>query len=146
MIVRELFLQLIREALSRDFLVAIVTFSSQTTLIAETLKRRLSCEHAERIIIRGNDGTWEHRGVSAVSHLHFQDDFIPIRVHAHTGYSPQFGKQLHLASVARHARERHNIVLRRCDVVLIDDDARNIQIAESHEIDAIWCDPDNPQQ
>lgn len=72
--IRPFMIDFLPSVISRGIHVAIVTFSKQTTLIGSVLGIIFGKELAKKIVIRGNDGTWEHRGrslyVPLCSHVH----------------------------------------------------------------------------
>ena len=120
---RPSFLKLIPMAIDRDFCVAVVTFSSQTRLIAEVLGIAFP-EHIDRICIRGNDGTWRYDGTGSHD-----------------------GKQAHMASAAEELKRRlikANIT--RETTLLIDDDTDNIRIAKKERVRAVWFNPQKPNE
>mmetsp|Transcript_18629 Transcript_18629/g.18721 ORF Transcript_18629/g.18721 Transcript_18629/m.18721 type:complete len:192 (+) Transcript_18629:233-808(+) len=120
--IRPFFRYLIPAAMNSDIFVAIVTFSPQTNAIREVLISSFP-EYAEKIPIRGNDGTWEYRGKGNTE-----------------------GKQSYIASVVEELERIHNIKFRRATTLLIDDDRDNIQHAIQSNTLAVHCDPKNPDR
>lgn len=118
---RPFMVQLLRCALENGIMVAVVTFSGQTGLIAATLALALTPEVAARIILRCNDGKWDH------------------------GNTFENGKQLHIASAAERIAAEHRVRVTRSSTLFIDDDMRNVRIALRNDIRSIWYDPaDHP--
>jgi len=102
-------------------MVSIVTFSGQVALISEVLKLRYGQECAEKIVIRGNDGSWGK----------------PAR---------RDGKIKHLASAAEEFERKYQdscVEISRNSTILFDDDDANVRIALDKGVRAIWFNPDD---
>lgn len=111
--VRPVFVHLLREAMSfssgaEDLFVSVVTFSTQSKLIRKVLSIVLQSEElAKRVMIRCNDLQWEWpRGFE------------------------EAGKQGHIGSVLEEIRREKGDRIPLSQVVLIDDDVRNIEVAK----------------
>lgn len=61
--VRPFFREFVPLALESDLLIGIVTFSKYVDMIGAVLRLSFGTEIANRIVIRGNDSTWEYKGV-----------------------------------------------------------------------------------
>ncbi|CAM9759455.1 unnamed protein product [Phaeothamnion confervicola] len=92
-------------AIRAGIYVAIVTFTPQTGIVRQVLRTVLP-DYAEQIPLRGEDGTWEYDGVGQTT-----------------------GKQAHMASAVEELTLRQSASITRGSSLLIDDDARNIQVA-----------------
>jgi len=117
--VRPLFKLLVPLAMQNDILVAIVTFSPQTRLIAEVLQHVFP-EFANKIPIRGEDKSWEYLGGGSTE-----------------------GKQAHMASAAEDLSQINSVKITRNSTLLIDDDGNNIRVALANKVRAIRLDPNN---
>jgi nucleoside diphosphate kinase len=130
--IRPLFKHLIQQAISAKITVAIVTFSEQTRFIREALNHSIP-NGGSGIIIRGNDQSWDS---SDYFDTYFDSDLLvtdddEIDQNA-------FGKLPHLASAMRELERRnggHSI--ERDDVLLVDDDNRNIMIAGTQRLKTV---------
>ena len=118
-LIRPLFRSLVPIALQHSIVVAVVTFSPQTHLIAEALKIQFPTVYQE-IALRCSDGSWSHAGNGS-----------------------QEGKQPFMASAAHELSERYNIEITRRSTLLIDDDFRNVHIALKYKTPAIRFVPEN---
>ena len=78
-------------------------------------------EVADRIPIRGEDGSWEYEGEGSMQ-----------------------GKQPHMASGQEFLIASQAASITRESTLLVDDDANNIRTALDEGVRAIWCNPDNP--
>lgn len=121
--VRPFFLEFVPLALQSNLLVAIVTFSRHVDLIAALLRYVFDASIAERVAIRGNDGSWEYHGRGS-----------------------REGKQQHMASAAEYLSKLSGVNVYRCHTVLIDDDMDNVVIALDNQVRAVLCDPRNPKK
>jgi hypothetical protein len=91
--------------MSNGIMIAIVTFSPQTTLIRNALRVQFP-DLADDIIIRGNDNSWEYDGVQNLQ-----------------------GKQPYIASAAQELTAKTEKEINKNSTVLIDDDINNIRYA-----------------
>ncbi|KAK3606426.1 hypothetical protein CHS0354_041362 [Potamilus streckersoni] len=104
--VRPCMKNLIETALEKDLNVCIVTYFMQPWLIREMMKSLFKRE-GERILIQANT-------------LEFREK------HSH-----QFlGKQAHITSILTELYNQKQLKIKPCQVVLLDDDRENIQIAK----------------
>jgi len=116
--VRPLFKTLIETAMSHSIHVAVVTFSGQTRIISEVLKT-----------------TFPNASVD-----------IPVR----GGYDDVNGKQNHLALATEDIKKLTAkstgtpAAISGATTVLIDDDGRNIRIAQKNGFHAVHFNPDEP--
>lgn len=97
-----------------DLHVAVVTYSPQTTLIREVLEQALPDCDTSRIHYRGTDGNW--KGVKGV---------------------PKEGKQQHIESVLNQIEKDHKVKIKKKEVILLDDDEKNISVARSCKMQAL---------
>lgn len=110
--VRPAFKQFLTAVLECDQLhVAVVTQSPQVSLVREVLEETLPQSNTGRIHIRGNDGTW--RAVKGVS---------------------KEGKQQHIESVLSQIKKEQKIKIKSSEVLLLDDDQKNIASAQSSKM------------
>ena len=117
--VRPLFRVLVPMAMDRDISVAIVTFSPQVPVVLGVI-RTVFPDYESRILIRGNDKSWEY-----------------------TGNGAREGKQSHMASAAEElASSSPGLVITRNSTLLIDDDVNNIRIALANRVRAVRLLPD----
>uniref|UniRef100_A0A7S3NHG0 FCP1 homology domain-containing protein n=1 Tax=Aureoumbra lagunensis TaxID=44058 RepID=A0A7S3NHG0_9STRA len=115
--VRPCMIQLLQESVACGLHVAIVTFSSQTSLIHEVLSLIVP-EQANKIIVRALDRSW-----------------------AYNGDGSHDGKLPHMASAVEEVYQNHGDLLAKKDVLLIDDDPLNVQSALNAGITAVLCRP-----
>ena len=104
--VRNFFLKLITEALLKEFHVAIVTFSYQVKLINEVLCYTYGKEMGNKIKVYG----W------------------------YPELYKEIGKQVHIETCLNDINSENNISLTNKNVILIDDDNNNINIAKENDI------------
>ena len=104
--VRKFFVELITEALLKEFHVAIVTFSFQVKLIKEVLCYRYGKEMGNKIKVYG----W------------------------YPELYKKIGKQVHIETCLNDINSENNISLTNKNVILIDDDNNNINIAKENDI------------
>jgi len=121
--VRPEFRDLLRAVIASNIHVAIVTLSCQPSLIKGVLEELLGDEQADKIPVRGGDGSWSY-----------------------TGTGSKDGKQAHLASALEELHQScSDIEITKGTTLLIDDDHRNIRIALNDGFKAIWLDPSKPE-
>mmetsp|Transcript_23943 Transcript_23943/g.51770 ORF Transcript_23943/g.51770 Transcript_23943/m.51770 type:complete len:240 (+) Transcript_23943:164-883(+) len=136
---RPLFLHLIPIASSSNIRIAIVTFSPQTKHIREVLEYAFPPDVAERIPIRGNDGSWTY-----------------------VGNGMKMGKQEHMASAAEELMAKQPLmmmmsggggkedddgggtIISKSTTLLIDDDPTNIKKSLKDGTRAVWLNPRDP--
>jgi hypothetical protein len=104
--VRQFFVELITEALLKEFHVAIVTFSFQVKLIKEVLCYTYGKEMGNKIKVYG----WYPK------------------------LYKEIGKQVHIETCLNDINSENNISLTNKNVILIDDDNNNINIAKENNI------------
>jgi hypothetical protein len=136
--------QFIQRAVENNVHVAIVTFSPQSGLIRSCLEHTYPPDVASKIIVRGNDKTWNHSGWSTMNacflvyqHLWLTNVFGLLD-------SCEQGKQLHLSEAAEQLSKDGKGKVTRNNTLLIDDDTNNIAKALKGEVRAIWFDYKNP--
>ncbi|XP_035685114.1 uncharacterized protein LOC118421725 [Branchiostoma floridae] len=106
--VRPCFKYFIAACLDSSLHLCVVTFSSQSPLIKDTLKIAIPHSDTSAIIIRGNTKDWARiQGV------------------------PILGKQQHIASAIREVTSKRHQVIQPGEVILMDDDTENLKIAET---------------
>ncbi|XP_078603712.1 uncharacterized protein LOC144877602 [Branchiostoma floridae x Branchiostoma japonicum] len=106
--VRPCFKYFIAACLDSSLHLCVVTFSSQSPLIKDTLKIAIPHSDTSAIIIRGNTKDWARiQGV------------------------PILGKQQHIASAIREVTSKRHQVIQPSEVILMDDDTENLKIAET---------------
>ncbi|XP_068694748.1 uncharacterized protein [Montipora foliosa] len=94
--------------------VAVVTQSPQVSLVREVLEETFPESDTGRIHIRGTDGTWrEVKGVT------------------------REGKQQHIESVVSQIKKEQKLKIKRDEVILLDDDQKNVELAESCKMRAL---------
>ncbi len=108
--VRKFFVELITKALLKEFHVAIVTFSFQVKLIKEVLCYTYGKEKGNKIKVYG---------------------WYPQRY-------KEIGKQGHIERCLNDINSKNNISLTNKNVILIDDDNNNINIAKINDIKTGW--------
>jgi hypothetical protein len=68
--IRPFFMEFIPLAINSNILVAIVTFSRHVHMIYSLLKHCFGATTADRMTIRGNDGSWEYVGTAQYAYSH----------------------------------------------------------------------------
>lgn len=119
--VRPSVIQLIEAALvdpTSSVCVCIVTYSMQPWLIRELLNQALPHGNTSRIIVRGNTPDWTRKS---------------------TGW--QLGKEEHISSVVTELYNRSHAIIKPENILLLDDDQKNIEIAKSFQHRAFQVDP-----
>jgi hypothetical protein len=119
-LVRPCFSKFIPCLLDSNISVAVVTFSSQTDLVKETVKLGFPL-HWNKIVVRASDKSWGDMGDSAM-----------------------FGKQKYIASAAEELEKIFGFEITRDSALLIDDDQNNIRIALRNHVRALLFIPHNP--
>ena len=126
--VRPIFAHLIEAAMAssssdeegegREFLhVGVVTFSRQIQLVRGILDQIVGPEVSQRIPIRGRDDSWKHTQ----------------------------GKQPQMAGAIEELESHHaGLRITQNTTLLVDDDKRNIEVALTNGVRAIWLDPKQP--
>lgn len=118
--VRPCIKEVVDEALGSGIHVAVVTFSSQVTLISKVLVL-LFPDDAHKIVIRGGDGNWKYSGDGARS-----------------------GKQPHMSSAVEELSHCYAAHICRKSTLLIDDDPENVRIALQNGVCAVLCCTSDP--
>ena len=108
--VRQFFVELITQALLKKFHVAIVTFSFQINLIKKVLSHTYGEEMGNKIKVYG----WYPKCYKEI------------------------GKQGHIETCLNDINSENNILLTNKNVILIDDDNNNINIAKEYNIKTGW--------
>ncbi|KXJ18869.1 uncharacterized protein LOC110231704 [Exaiptasia diaphana] len=109
--VRPCFQKFLTVAVNSDLHVAIVTQSPQVSLVQEVMEQTLPDCDTGRIVIRGADGTWKMlKGVS------------------------KEGKQQHIESAIKYLEKTRKAKISAKNVILIDDDITNLEIAKSSKM------------
>ena len=129
--VRPFFRYLIQTAPKFSIHVAIVTFSGQTSLVHEVMKE--IALPSSGYSIRCCDDTWD-----AADHI---ETLFPS-----VGICGELGKLPHIASVLREINDSElvNFFVPPTQVLLVDDDYNNIEIAHKTSVPAIHFDVDDP--
>eukprot|EP01041_Mallomonas_annulata_P002622 gene2622-5131_t len=123
--VRTFFRKLIPRAMDQGIFVAIVTFSGQIPLIRNVLLDHFP-DHAAKIPIRGN--------VKDTTPYFWRYD----------GKGSKEGKQAHIASAVADLESTHQVNIKKCTTVLLDDDASNIEFALNDGTYAVHLDVNRP--
>ena len=118
--VRPCLRDLLGAALESGLHVAVVTFSPQGKLISEVLASAFPTA-SKRIIVRALDRSWRYDGDGNAD-----------------------GKLPHVASVVEDISLARGETLAKKNVMLIDDDAKNIEKALNTGINAVLCRPAQP--
>eukprot|EP00658_Telonema_sp_P-2_P025599 TRINITY_DN20309_c0_g1_i2.p1 TRINITY_DN20309_c0_g1~~TRINITY_DN20309_c0_g1_i2.p1 ORF type:complete len:285 (-),score=37.59 TRINITY_DN20309_c0_g1_i2:409-1263(-) len=132
---RPIFKIVIEEAIARGIYVAIVTFSSQPELISEMLTHFLdpSVDTSDIVVHGGlNDVTSGIDGQEVQS------------AHEVRSRYQGTGKQEHIACSVEELEKRHNTRIEPCDVLMIDDDVKNLEEAKRRGIRCALFDPMQP--
>jgi hypothetical protein len=128
--VRPVFSQLIQAAVESDIHVAVVTFSSQVSIVRGVLDYMVGIQASQQIPIRGGDRSWKYKGGGSTR-----------------------GKQAHMASAVEELEATHGrndeeggscVHITKNTTLLLDDDANNIRFALSEHVRAIWFNPKKP--
>ncbi|XP_032241894.1 uncharacterized protein LOC5516214 isoform X2 [Nematostella vectensis] len=113
--VRPCFQEFLSSALSSEKLfVAVVTQSPQVSLVREVLEKALPDCDTTKIEIRGNDGSWK--------------EFKAV---------PKEGKQQHIESVIHHIQKKFKVKISPINVILLDDDKNNVEVARRCKMSAL---------
>ncbi len=107
---------LLRNGLLQGLHVAIASFSAQEALIRETLRLALQPVNITKMIVVGGDN-----------------------------YSEETGKCRHLRTIRAVLAESSDSVT-SSTTILIDDDKRNIRLADADGYQSLWFDPDHPER
>ena len=130
--IRPLFKHLMEQAIAAEITVAIVTFSEQTRYIRDALTHCLPNGGAG-IIIRGGDGSWDS---TDIFNTYFDRDLVT-NDDEDPGHNA-YGKLPHLASAMREVERRTSgMSIERDDILLVDDDNRNIMIAGAQRLKTV---------
>lgn len=131
--VRPFFKQLLVQAQKSGIWVAIVTFSSQTELVADTLSIALGGEkNIQRCYLRANDGSWTLPSLADLPSLWSRDYVIKQKISQ--------GKLSHIISVVQHIEKLTNLSISPNEILYFDDDLHNIDVARSAGItNSAWC-------
>lgn len=159
--IRPLFRSLIPVAMLNGLHVAIVTFSSQVSLIRQCLLHQFP-DFGDNILIRGMDDTWEYHGdgdsegkqkhLASVAEEINNNDLENMR----NGVSTNSNRNIFSSSsssVVVVAQKDSSAVsnaskITRATTLLIDDDINNVFAALRNKVRAILCSPqyDNPER
>lgn len=123
--VRPFFKKFLCEAQHVGLWVAVVTFSAQTQLVADTMSISLGGEsQIKRCFLRGQDSGWTPQKTGAGNwHLNLSK-----------------GKLGHIYSVVKHIQKLTGECIAPSEVFYIDDDLKNVDIArKSGLIHSCWC-------
>jgi len=133
---RPIFKIIIDEAMANDMLVSIVTFSSQPQLIEEMLQYMgLKCD-VKKIIVRG--------GLNKVRcGLTGQELLAAPAVRARYQGT---GKQEHVACAVQYFEEEFGCTIEPNQVLMIDDDIKNLEEAKKCGIQTAFFEPTEPMQ
>ena len=105
------------EGEGQELHVGVVTFSRQIQLVRGILDQIVGPEVSQRIPIRGRDDSWKHTQ----------------------------GKQPQMASAIEELESHHaGLRITQNTTLLVDDDKRNIEVALTNGVRAIWLDPKQP--
>ena len=126
--VRPFFANFLKEAQQMGLWVAIVTFSCQTTLIADSMSIALGGEsNIKRCYLRGNDGSWS----------------LPPKNNVAPGWRRRdltTGKLGHIYSVCHHIEQLSTKSISPTEILYIDDDLANVDIGRKAGIvHSCWC-------
>jgi len=133
---RPIFRILIDEAVAHDMFVAIVTFSSQPELIQEMLAHLgLSCD-VSKMIVRG--------GLNKVRCGQSGAELVPDPA-VRARYEGT-GKQEHVACAVQYFEEQYNVRIEPKEVLMIDDDVKNLEEGKKCGIQTAFFDPIDPMQ
>jgi len=110
---RPFFIELIPVLLRKGIIVSIVSFSSQTHLIRSVLRQALGVTTSRLILVRGNDGSW----------LPVPNSILP----GAWSCCSRKGKSDHILSLVSKMYVEASEVVTPSEVVLVDDDIRNIK-------------------
>jgi hypothetical protein len=125
--IRPFFEYFLKSAQRAGLWVAVVTFSPQTQLVADTMSIGLGGEQQiKRCFLRGEDGGWTRvtKAEGSWRHINLKQ-----------------GKLGHIYSVVQHIQKlTQQVRLSPQDVFYIDDDLRNVDIArQAGIIHSAWC-------
>ncbi|KAK2187242.1 hypothetical protein NP493_172g02043 [Ridgeia piscesae] len=105
--VRPCFRALLEAAISEcDIYVSVVTYSMQPQLIRDVLLRVLPHSDISRVVIRTNAEDWAQKQVTFL------------------------GKQQHIAWLVTELFNRDHVMIQAHEILLLDDDIKNVQLAE----------------
>jgi hypothetical protein len=131
--VRQVFHILVPAMFAEKINVAIVTFSPQVDLIRSVLSLCFPKEIADKLIVRCDDSSWALNQTDVV-------DFVPTwqlcGMHVDRAY-----KLPYVISAAIQASTARGELICNRDTILIDDDVKNIRIANDNGITGIYFEP-----
>lgn len=144
--------QLMQACCHRNIHLCVVTFSGQIKLVRVVVEAIVGPEFASRIPIRGNDRSWSYEGggcrlrkqahiASAVEELEQQEPRVVPSV-ANGANSDNAAADASDATAVPPTPPP--IEITRKSTLLIDDDIRNVRVALTEGVRAIWFDPDRP--
>lgn len=139
--VRPLFLQLVPRLVHCGVHVAVVTFSPQVALIRQVLALAFPAPVAQRLIVRGDDASWE------LAHADALEFFVASLWQTSGGrHLDRTCKLPFVISAALEASHEPAELVRNCDTLLFDDDAANIRVVNDSGIAGVYFDPHESQQ
>eukprot|EP00058_Branchiostoma_floridae_P003348 XP_002588836.1 hypothetical protein BRAFLDRAFT_129048 [Branchiostoma floridae] len=134
--VRPCFKYFIAACLDSSLHLCVVTFSSQSPLIKDTLKIAIPHSDTSAIIIRGNTKDWAR--IQGVPILGKQQHIASAIREQHIASAIRevclfvcLFKQQHIASAIREVTSKRHQVIQPGEVILMDDDTENLKIAET---------------
>lgn len=131
--VRPLFLALVPLLVRAGIHVAVVTFSPQVALIREVLALCFHDHLVRKLILRGDDASWQLVHAETV-------EFLPLWQTNGRHLDRTFKLPFVISAALQASRERRDVI-RNKDTVLFDDDAMNIRVAKDSGIAGIYFDP-----
>jgi hypothetical protein len=134
--VRPFFKKFLVHAQALGLWVAIVTFSGQTQLVADTMSHALGGEdNIKRCYLRGNDASWPLPSLADLPPL-WKSDYLKHNF----GNNFEKCKLPHIISVVQHIQKLTNVSIAPNEVLYFDDDLHNIDVSRSAGIvNSAWC-------
>jgi hypothetical protein len=131
--VRPVFSQLIQAAVESNIHVAVVTFSSQVSIVRGVLDYMVGIQASQQIPIRGGDRSWKYKGGGSTrgKQAHMASAVEELEAATHHGKSGEEGGS-------------DGVHITKNTTLLLDDDANNIRFALSEHVRAIWFNPKKP--
>jgi hypothetical protein len=125
---RPFFKKFLKEAQKVGLWVAVVTFSAQTALVADSMSIALGGEsNINRCYLRGDDGSWVRP-----SNFNVTSNW--------RGRDMSRGKLGHIYSVCDHIQKLSNETISPTEILYIDDDLANVDIGRKAGIcHSAWC-------
>ncbi|TYZ56983.1 hypothetical protein PybrP1_004582 [[Pythium] brassicae (nom. inval.)] len=131
--VRPLFLELVPRLVRRGVHVAVVTFSPQVQLIRQVLALAFAADVARRLILRGDDASWQLAPADAAG-------FAPLWQTGGRHLDRSCKLPFVISAALQAAGERRERVRNR-DTLLFDDDAANVRVVNDSGIAGVYFDP-----